>query len=1143
MTDFLVPIVDTQGVTFAPPIILIDVSGSTADKIKNKGTIRDYEFEIARKLLEQHGQAEIICWSDQAFSLGILKHGDLDEMEEINKKCKKISSGTHMMSGFSLIDMTKFKPEETIHIIILTDGEINDSSNVIGKKLSEFANYKVNMTIIAVETGSKNYLLTQCDVGNTLYRMIQTNGMTRLVNKFLIYNELDTEFTNFSNPTVPKDFIPFRTHMFHRADLGHFIKHVIGLVDEIKVNDPVNTTPFPIDVNITSPSEQNNHDDASEEELEDYGSENEITQETSQNSVEKEKAKKASEDKMKYLKLAHEISLSLYHLTKERQYHEQVAMIDLFANIFKEIPRVYGDVRKLMIDEVNNHMTGKATTFTSLKKNKYTDIENRNISLMENVCGSVVDETKFTDNLYKVSFPIRLTGRGITLIKSTDTLVPVMMGKTKYNHAGIKLNNYTVPLLFRPDQNTISKQMNGLQWLFLNYARVLNLSPSNEYIYYYFLSDAYTILKLNKNNITQDVKELFESYVRIALTNKSSDNSNQSVIEKIMLDGMVKLPPTVFESCASYIGLKIRPLTLFYLLVTEFIVPLVEQTSRDKLVSDLQKFCSFDIRKDLKIDPNEELNWASVHMELTDFALISIKDISTQLNELLSPANKLTIVEINNTTRYVIQSHKITGTNVECGTRLVDSNTNICDLCGSTVNVTIIEPKVPVNGLIINQSNTKQFYFDSSKHVDLGMLDGEKSYDKVIIPDIFTQDNDSVEIKNVMIIDPISSSAMRVRDKHEFKSIVNQKYPFLQTLDMSNVALCGGFCRSILLKQQMKDFDFFFHGLESNDAFYNRFVKLMTDLMNNIRKYDHNIKFGMFFKPMFNVFELVCFEDPLNHINEEFTLENFDKYTFHNLRKYNRRNALDENDKYYFEDGDEKGIRLRYRVQFILCKFASIADIFNSFDMFPSKVAYDGNDVYFTEKSLIAYRHMINEICYYGGSDLFKHRISKYLKYGFSIVFPPNKRNWSAQHYENKYNSYHSESTNENIGPLCFKVRSMIGNQIYINHNSNIEKMLEKNEQLEKTALEKGKALYISSLFCSFVSFLRYIKINEINYIFPQLKPDETSINLDTVFQNHNFNSRIGTVNINFIEKYETIYKTKDWYDKFVEDMILNDFN
>lgn len=140
---------------------------------------------------------------------------------------------------------------------------------------------------------------------------------------------------------------------------------------------------------------------------------------------------------------------------------------------------------------------------------------------------------------------------------------------------------------------------------------------------------------------------------------------------------------------------------------------------------------------------------------------------------------------------------------------------------------------------------------------------------------------------------------------------------------------------------------------------------------------------------------------------------------------------------------------------------------------------------------------MINEIRLLGGSCLVKHRIGKYFKYGFSLVFPPTDRDWKAEDHGNKYNYKDSkyDGLDENKGPMTFKIRKIYDNMIIVSHNSNIEKMLERNEQLETNAKEDGKGLYISSLFCSFVSFLRYIDINGIDYSFPQLKkiefPDE----------------------------------------------------
>ncbi len=1059
MTDFLKPIADNLKRN-PTPIILIDVSGSTDDELLNGRNVRNYEFELASELLKKYetDNARIICWSDRA-----LAFDKLSDMEEMEQLCQGIKSGTHLMCGLELIKETHFKDNQITDIIIITDGEIQDTSSELAKKLNQLSKFKINIKIMAVETGTKNYLEGDCLVGNVLYKMVRDQGMIRLINRFSIYNELNKEFVNFSNPIVPDGFIPFRDFMFKRSDLPSFVLYISNSTNEID---------------------------------------------------------KLKEDRkeMTYLKLAHEISLSIYHLIKNKPHHEEMAMIDLFSNMFKKFPDVYSRVRKLLLDEVNNHIAGKSTTFTESRNNRNTNIENNNLSLMENVREAIEDSSaSLIDTLYKISFLIR-TNKNLYIIKTCDNLVSIHMDKTVYESSGISINldhNYLIPIMFNPDISNNLKQESCIQWLSLNYSRVLNISPSNDFIYYYFLADAYTVLILNQ--LDNDIKVMYESCVKTILNSKHEDGTSK--MEQISRDVIVKIPYNVLQNCISYTKFPIKPLSLLYLIVSEFILPHIDQPKKETFVDDLRKFCLPEIRQDLELGSDKEVNWDSV---------------SAPLNKLCQ-YGKIRVVEFNSKLVYILKAHNFANTNICCCDRIIEDDCSFCNICGSKSQIIKLEQKKINTKELLLDSTMKQFYIDTKKHITLGELTGEKINDNLISPDKFFLDYDSMELKNIMIVNPICSTKMRTKNKEEFNELVHQKYPFLKDLDMTNVVLCGGFVRSILLKQQMKDFDFFFYNLNDYD---NRFHKLMRDLINSVRKYDPELRFGMFFKPLYNVFELICFEDPQSHIKEDFTLDNFDKYTFLQLRKFDRQANI-ENDEYYFEDNDEKGIKMRYRFQFILCKYKSIFDILNSFDMFPSKVAYDGKDVYFTEKSLRAYQFMINEISLEGYSELFKHRLNKYFKYGFSIVFPKNNRAWYKENFDNKYNNYRG-SLNENEGPLCFKVRKMTKNIIYINHNSNIEMLMERrNQALEKTALEAGKALYISSLFCSFVSFLRYAKINGINYSFPQYPNDGTEINIP--MKGSQFELKTATVTINFLDRINV--KNRDssikWYDEFVESMIL----
>lgn len=492
------------------------------------------------------------------------------------------------------------------------------------------------------------------------------------------------------------------------------------------------------------------------------------------------------------------------------------------------------------------------------------------------------------------------------------------------------------------------------------------------------------------------------------------------------------------------------------------------------------------------------------------------------------------------------------------------------------------------------------------------MIDGENTDTCLISPDYFSTSDEYMTCKNTIIVDPISSTKMRITSQEDFLSRVNDKFPFLKGICTDNVVLAGGFVRSILCKQEMKDFDFFFNELETDDQYIDTFNHTVIDLINNVRRFyakkQINVKFGIFFKPMFNVVELICFEDPLDHINESFDLSNFHSYKFLSLKQYtgdvkrpgkivldkmknnvneverelNSDNESDKsesnnsdsddsepnarttkkqkngNDKFYFEDNDDHGIKMKHRFQFILCKYDSKFSVVKSFDMFPSKVLFDGKRVYFTDKSLRAYHHMINEIMLDGRSTLFKHRLAKYFKYGFAIVFPPNTRDWAANDHSNDYNMKDAnyDGIDENKGPLSFKIRKMYDNIIIVSHNSNIEKMLERNETLEIEAKKEGKGLYISSLFCSFVSILRYVDINGIDYSFPNIKKiqfletnnEHTESNVVDLTLDDLHIGPMGirfkdqTVKLEFKDRFST-FKNRDWFDAFYKSMILTDYD
>ncbi len=88
----------------------------------------------------------------------------------------------------------------------------------------------------------------------------------------------------------------------------------------------------------------------------------------------------------------------------------------------------------------------------------------------------------------------------------------------------------------------------------------------------------------------------------------------------------------------------------------------------------------------------------------------------------------------------------------------------------------------------------------------------------------------------------------------------------------------------------------------------------------------------------------------------------------------------------YFEDGDIRGIRIKYRFQFILLNNSSIENILSKFDMYPCRIVWDGFTTWFTDKSEFAYKYMVNIVNSHNYSKLLSHRLGKYFTYGFNIV-------------------------------------------------------------------------------------------------------------------------------------------------------------
>lgn len=1216
------------------PIFFVDVSGSTTGTMYQENnstdivTVVDYEFKLINQEAKKLGYTEchICCWSTQA---RMFKNVDLQNkksLREIKNSIKDIVSGTHMMSGFNLVTDDMFDKEKITDFVILTDGEIQDSKKDIDQAIRSLATKNVTIRIIAVERGKKDYINQNCSVGNTLFQYIRESSMTRVVDSFSIYNALKTEFVNFYNPKVPEGYAPYSGNLiFKKTDLKQFMIFIDSEIKSMK-DKYLQCLDTKVLKNNNILPEHNQRNDYSDNDSENSDRYDRV-------GVKLDESPELQQLKLTITKFTHELSLTIYHCTKDKSYCEQKGIIEIFSSMYQRFPAesgIYQMARQLLINEVNNHINGKATTFTDARRTRHLNVENTNIDLMQSV-KKAINGLK-TDEIYG-SFLIRSDSKDsenvILNVNSSTELSSMRMDKMCYHESAMSIGDYKIPLLYQPGTDA-GCTSSLVQWVRLLYSRILDISPSNPYIWYFVGIDGLMCRIGQRSNPEIGYQCTMYEKVIDAFMNEQIQGTEIKLIDRFIANRQINIDQNTLLRGSKYSGFNIKELTLFWIVVQTYVSPKISDVVKRNVFNRfLNTYCFPQISEDLmddsllifsQMEPDSERESKIQHNVIAKIGEIGIK-----------------VFNITSKLIYVIDQHTITGTDIMCPCRIVVAPHTVCDICQSYVNVKTIEKTSDqtmdqINELLrkvkISNGDIKPMILNNTLITDLGTMNGEKTDTCLLSPDDFSTADEYMICKNTMIVDPISSTKMRITTQEQFLKRVHDKYPFLKGLTMNNVALAGGFCRSILCKQEMKDFDFFFYGLETDAEYQEMFEQTVIDLMNNVRnhylKHRINIKFGMFFKPMFNVFELICYEDPTNHIDESFDLSDFHRYKFMSLKQYtgkimrpwekedpkiadsdtesnedsnedsdedqhdNDAESNDDsdedqhdddanvhikpikpkrgNDKYYFEDNDDHGIKMKHRFQFILCKYDSKFSIVDSFDMFPSKVIFDGQRVSFTDKSLRAYQYMINEIMLDGGSTLFKHRLAKYFKYGFAICFPPNDRNWNAEDHSNDYNRVdtHYQGSDENKGPLTFKIRKIYDNVIIVSHNSNIEKMLERNETLENNAKEEGKGLYLSSLFCSFVSILRYVDINGINYAFPKIpdivfpetndrtddkkdsnglpEPEQLSLS-DIHFTDQGIQFKHETIKVEFKDRYDIHFKSREWFSDFYKGMILTDFD
>lgn len=1083
------------------PIVLIDNSGSTANYLKDNNILQN-EIIKMKSIMEQKNITEIylMFWDDNK----ILVNGhNLTNINSIVNTDYKPCGGTNLAQALNAIPDSWYNNKEVCDIYVFTDGEIGDRPIVsIQKTLS-----KSRMYIITVESSFVNYNNGDCNAGNRMFGLIRDNNLTGQVKRFISYNEyhFDQPFISLNNPDVPHGYVPFMDKIFKMTNMNHFMIYIDNLI--------ANT--------------EDNH----------------------------------------ILKLTHELSLTVSHIIKNKPAQIQRQTINLFCNLFAHT-KEYEVIRNILLDEVDNHIKGKATTFQSYKRNRGKVFENAQLSLYEDVKQNISN----VPNKNYASFILDTEENTNIIIKTSNKNIKdrIIIGNRVFNNSGYNINKYNVPILpldIKLDHDKYDQCVR--QWIRANYAKKFNVNVASDLVLYYFLADA---MRVFISDVSEELKKSYRDLVYLMLDRKRfgtditeyvylQSNAPEAVVgntskinyilyKTMKFVGLINQDVKIIENDEQnniLDDLIIKPLTFWY----GFILLFGDET----LINTQYIFCEPSLTQD-KITKDNLIQFMKTHLKkITEIDCSDIYNYDYTCY--------ITLDDTENDGGYIIPPHRVSK-NIVCSPNMVLSengynslqshNNNKCPICYTELELGTYK-KVPPKHITEKEEfertnkavpQINEPYYDTNNFDIVNITEDiyiENNIPELVLMDECNFSSVAYTINSPHLQEALGTRTVEVRTQDEFNKSVYFKYPFLKEVNFDNIVLAGGFCRSILLRQKMKDFDFFVYQDDTEDpnAHMKTFTRLLTEVQIAIKKQYPNIKFLTMYKHLFNVYEVVCVVDPNGFFKDGFTLDNFDKYKFKSLHHYDKDTIIDpetgkvyRKKKYskveltedeineliknrdfsnYFEDGDITGVQMKYRLQFILTKNKSIKHIFENFDIYPSCVAFDGKHTYFTNKSEQAYKYMINVVNERNYSTLFDHRLSKYFTYGFTIVLP-----------ELNIDSIRKKQVFD-IGKNAFNIIHVIGQSVMVETNSHLLSQLSSIEALEKKNLKEGKSLYKSSLFCSLVSLLRYVKINNISYL---LTNEPVSLNHEDKIK-----FRETEEQIKFIDFIDSRIANNDYYGKF----------
>jgi hypothetical protein len=898
------------------PLFLIDNSGSTHQVVpfSNKSILKN-EIDIVQKIMGQkkYSKCYIMFWNTAE------THNkepiDFNEISNIITSMK-ISSvgGTDISVAINGIPENWYQSKTELYI--LTDGENNSDRYKFSSQILNLTKRRININIITMEPNNCNYLDNQVQAGSTIYKIIQENKLSKYIRSFECYNSFhfDEPFINFYNPELKKGQFSYEKLVFSEENFNLFTDLISELVDFHKTNK------------------------------------NELD------------------------KILYHLSLTIYQYTKNKTQRIKREIVRLFVGLFEEYYEDVDFVKNMFESEIKNHDEGVSATFQQYKANRKRLFERTQDELYANVADCFAKKNKF------ISFPIKTTNPTlIKLIQSNSMKQSIRLSDLCFESGGIKYGTYDIPMFSFETKDSEQASQAFRQWIRAIYSRVHSIQISDEKILYLFLTDMMSVVF---SDLDESIKSAYKNGARIML---DANRFNSGGVKQITWLTMGNKPSPmipgyntmdeIFEYCKKYYNpnLVISNNEFWYGICLAF-----------GLSEPHKNFCETKnfIRGQNDLILSQIPNGFNSE-NLINLLSLNNKKYSLQIVDCIDEYDYFDYITLEDTSisgGYALPDYKI-GKKVFKSKFVISQETydflkaesknndfkTKCPITGRMIRLDSfieVEPKNLKTQFEVNTNDFDYGIFDSTKYqkIDINKLDS------INLIDLELKKSTDYDFSNYpyeffpkvpLITEKLYKERIQYRTTEEFKNQITLRFDWLNNLDMNNIAIAGGFCKSLIFDEKVNDIDVYLYGFENDQDYSNRLSKLIGDFTQIIsNKFPNSVSLQAY-KKEFNVYELIYFE---------------------NIKDLQKQN---------FELQDLTQMKYITKIQIIMRKHIKKNEIFNSFDLDSCCVMWDGVDLLFNDRSYYAYKYMINipriDKFY---TDLYDLRILKYYGSGFRIVLP-----------------------------------------------------------------------------------------------------------------------------------------------------------